>query len=72
MLNGHVYHNNSATPLTEVGEGKNALLCKTDKEECCGMAPNLFGKLYSPSGVQVPLLGNSRASISTGVTRSYV
>ena len=55
MLGGKVYQNNSAAPLTEVGEGDNALLCKTDKEECCGTVPNRFGEFYYPSGIQVPI-----------------
>ena len=54
MLRGQVYHNNSAIPLTEVGEDNNALLCKTDKEDCCGTVPNQLGTFYYPSSVQVP------------------
>ena len=55
MLDGKVYRNNSAIPLTEIGEGDNALHCKTDKEECCGMVPNRFGEFYYPNGVRVPV-----------------
>ena len=55
MLAEKVYRNNSVIPLTEVGEGDNALLCKTDKEECCGTVPNRFGEFYYPNGVKVPI-----------------
>ena len=54
-ISGNVYLNNSAVPLLEVGEGENALYCKTDKEACCGNPPNRFGEFYYPNGVQVPI-----------------
>ena len=50
-----VLPNNSAAPLLDVGEGGNALLCKTNKEECCGIPPNRVGEFYNPNGVQVPI-----------------
>ena len=57
VLNGVMYTNNinSAVPLSEVGEGENALLCKTDKEDCCGTPPNRFGEFYYPSNIKVPI-----------------
>ena len=55
MLDGKVYRNNSVISLTKVGEGDNALYCKTDKKECCGMVPNRFGEFYYPNGVRVPI-----------------
>ena len=54
MLHGQIHYSNSVLPLTEVGKDKNALLCKTDEEDCCGTVPNRFGEFYYPSGVQVP------------------
>lgn len=54
-LNGKVYLNNSAVPISEIGEGDKALYCKTDKEDCCGTVPNRFGEFYYPSGVRVPI-----------------
>ena len=54
-LKGSVYLNNSAIPLADIGEGKNALFCKTDKNNCCGMRPNRFGEFYYPNGVRVPI-----------------
>ena len=54
-LNGVVYTNNSAASLLEVGEGENALLCKTNRKECCGTPPNRFGEFYYPNGIKVPI-----------------
>ena len=54
-LRGHVYFNNSAVSLQEVGEGERALVCKTNKEDCCGTPPNRFGEFYYPSGDMVPI-----------------
>ena len=54
-LNGVVYMNNSAASLLEVGEGENALFCKTSREECCGTPPNRFGEFYYPNGTKVPI-----------------
>ena len=52
---GQVYLNNSAISLQLISENENALLCKTDREDCCGTPPNRFGEFYYPSGVQVPI-----------------
>ena len=52
-LNGVVYTNNSAASLLEVSEGENALLCKTNREGCCGIPPNWFGEFYYPNGIKV-------------------
>ena len=54
-LDGRKYLNNSETSISDVGEGEHALLCKTDKEDCCGTVPNRFGEFYYPSGAQVPI-----------------
>ena len=54
-LNGQRYFNNSEISISDVGEGERALLCKTDKENCCGAVPNRFGEFYYPNGVQVPI-----------------
>ena len=53
-LNGNVYTNNSNVNMGEIGFGKNALLCKTDLENCCATFPNKAGKFIYPNGVQVP------------------
>lgn len=54
-LKGKVYLNNSAVSLSEVGEGENALFCKTDKKDCCATRPNRFGEFYYPNRVTVPI-----------------
>ena len=54
-LNSKVYLNNSIVSITEIGEGENALVCKTDLEACCKTIPNRFGEFYYPNGAQVPI-----------------
>ena len=34
-LNGYIYANNSEIAITKVGEGDNAVLCRTDRTDCC-------------------------------------
>ena len=53
-LNGKVYNNNSFVSINDIGEGDHALLCKTDKVECCGN-PNRFGEFFYPGGSRVPI-----------------
>ena len=54
-LKGKRYDNNSMINILAIGEGDNALLCKTNEQDCCGTAPNRFGEFYYPNGVQVPI-----------------
>ena len=54
-LDGNVYLNNSAISLQEIGEGERALICKTNKQDCCGTPPNRFGEFHYPNGDQVPI-----------------
>ena len=54
-LKGKVYNNNSFVSITDIGEDDKALLCKTDKVECCGTRPNRFGEFYYPDGSRVPI-----------------
>ena len=54
-LNGKFYSNNSAVSIFDIGEGEAALLCKTNKQDCCGAPPNRFGEFYYPNGVEVPI-----------------
>ena len=49
------YANNSVISIHEIGEEDNALLCKTNKEECCKTPPNRFGEFFFPNGTQVPI-----------------
>ena len=54
-LKGKVYANNSFVNIDDIGEDDEALLCKTDKAECCGTRPNRFGEFYYPLGARVPI-----------------
>ena len=54
-LKGVRYDNNSAVNIYAIGEGDNALLCKTNKQDCCGTLPNRFGEFYYPNGVRVSI-----------------
>ena len=54
-INGEIYYNNSAVLISEIGEGDNAIYCRTDKVDCCGTRPNRFGEFYYPNGVEVPV-----------------
>ena len=54
-LKGKVYANNSFVNIVDIGEDDEALLCKTDKAECCGTRPNRFGEFYYPHGAKVPI-----------------
>lgn len=50
-----MYANNSNLILASIGEDEDALVCKTDKEDCCVTPPNRVGEFYYPGGVQVPI-----------------
>ena len=52
---GQSYANNSNLSLTSIGKDQDALICKTDKEDCCATPPNRVGEFYYPGGVQVPI-----------------
>ena len=41
--------------LTEIGEGEDALICKTDREGCCKTRLNRIGEFYYPNGVKIPI-----------------
>ena len=56
MFMGVTYANNIAIPISEVGEGDNAVLCKTDLTTCC--RETLQGHWRYPNGTQV----NKRSS----------
>lgn len=53
-IKGRIILNNSVIFLSEVGEGEDALQCKTDHLDCCATSPNLFGEFYYPSGIKIP------------------
>ena len=43
--------------MADIGEGESALLCKTDRESCCGTPTNRAGQFYYPNGSLVPISG---------------
>ena len=59
MLNSQTYANNSDISLTDVGEGMNALICMTTRNDCCrgidSTPPVAKGQWYYPNGDQVPI-----------------
>ena len=62
-LKGEVYANNSAIPITEIGEtnttSNTALQCIADRRPCCQTPPTRFGEWYFPDGTTVPVQGSA-------------
>ena len=56
-LNGKNITNNSYVDVHDIGINQTALLCNTDKTNCCGEPPNRAGKWYFPSGTEVKTRG---------------
>ena len=54
MHHGQTYLNNSIVAINDIGEGDSALLCVTDKHDCC-KPPNglLQGEFYFPNNSMV-------------------
>ena len=52
-LNGTTYQNNSIVRLKDIGEGDNALLCRTNQTACC----QELGNWFFPSGTRVSSSG---------------
>ena len=55
VLGGQTFTNNSIVSIANIGEGMDALLCRTNLINCCGTLPNRFGEFYYPNGVMVPV-----------------
>ena len=55
VLRGSVYLNNSAIALEEIGEGEDALICRTNNRDCCATPPNRAGEFYYPKGDTIPI-----------------
>ena len=52
MLRNQTYLNNSIVAINYIGEGDNALLCMTDKDDCCrgmGDSKMRLGEFYFPN-----------------------
>ena len=41
--------------ILAIGEDSSALLCKINKQDCCGTLPNRFGEFYYPHGAHVSI-----------------
>ena len=54
-LNGILYPNNSAAPLSHIGTDTSALHCHTNREGCCGTPGMRYGEFYYPNGTAVPI-----------------
>ena len=61
-LNGITYPNGSTVLRDDIGEGDNALLCTTDKGDCCNDIFSRAGEFYFPNGCQVPIQGDVGSS----------
>ena len=59
MLNGLAIANNSYVDVDAIGENETALLCHTDKPDCCGK-PNKAGEWYFPNETRVRIKGQSQ------------
>ena len=49
--------------IDDIGEDDGALLCHTNKTDCCG-SPYLIGEWYFPNGNQVQILGYAHRNAS--------
>ena len=60
-LRNKTYQNNSIVILEDIGEGENALLCKTNQTACCSgdyTNGSTLGNWFFPNETRVPSLGN--------------
>ena len=46
--------------VEDIGEGDNALLCHTNKPDCCSARPNRAGEWYYPNGIDVKTMMPSK------------
>lgn len=57
-MEGQEYGNNSVVNVHSIGEGTKALLCVTDKQDCCNASSSnraeTFGEFFFPNGTRVP------------------
>ena len=58
-LNGTIHQNNSNVTLEDIGEGDDALLCRTNQTACCRppYAEQAIGNWYFPNGTRAPSSG---------------
>lgn len=59
-LNGVEYASGSTISIEDIGEGNNALLCRTDRTDCCNGA-NRNGEFIYPNNVAVGVMSANEA-----------
>ena len=59
-LRGKIYINNTHLSHSEIGEGTDALLCRTNHIHCCRKTPQSSGGFFYPSGAAVQTLDLSQ------------
>ena len=53
--------NNTLITVGSIGEGKKALFCSTDREDCCTNEYNIAGNWFLPNGSQVLSANNTQS-----------
>ena len=53
QLNGCIIKENGSVSITDIGENDNAVLCMTNKEECCRDPPGRAGEWFYPNNDRV-------------------
>jgi hypothetical protein len=56
-LKGQFIANYGYVDVNDIGEGDDALLCHTNKTDCCRKPPNRAGEWYYPEGYRVGVQG---------------
>ena len=70
-LNGVIYPNNSATPLSHIGTDTSALHCHTNLEGCCGTPRMTHERFTIPMALLFRLKERNMACIATEVISTY-
>jgi hypothetical protein len=60
QLNRQIIDENGSVNITDIGENDTAVLCVTDREECCAVRPGRAGEWYYPNNKRVETEGHSR------------
>ena len=60
LLNEAPITNNSYVDVNDIGVNETALLCRTNKSDCCGEVPNRAGHWHFPNGTRVGIQGMSQ------------
>ena len=66
ILHKQIYLNNSVVAINDIGEGDDALLCVTDKPDCCDIQDNKMGEFYYPDNTAVGYSNTNSLSRNRG------